>query len=136
MLPFGFSGEFAMMRLSAWLSIAAGAVLGVAQAVRNLDNWANWPTWMLDEAAAAMMIAGGVLALRRGGSRGLTASWGVAAGLYGSALVSHLLALSDIHNPERRAAQGQLTMIIGALLVVAVVGLAMSLAEKPKGATA
>jgi hypothetical protein len=120
------------MRLSAWLSIAVGLVLGAAQVLRNLDNWANWPTWMLDEAAALMMIVGGALSLWRGGSRVLVAGWGVGVGLYGSSLVSHVMALRDGLRPEARAMHEHLAMIIGTLLALTILGLAMTLLEKRK----
>lgn len=118
-----------MTKLSAWLAIVMGAGVAVAQIVRNHDNWENWPSWMVDEAAAAILIAAGVAALRRRTTRFLPVAWAFAAGLYVSALITHAHALALSDGPFHAARQ-QLVFIVAGLLAVSLVGLALVLFDR------
>lgn len=64
-----------MTKISAWLAMAFGLSLAVLEAVRNWGNWQWWPFWMVDYVAAGLLVAGGVLTLRRGVDRWLTSGW-------------------------------------------------------------
>jgi hypothetical protein len=74
-----------------------------------------------------MLIVAGLMSLRRRGSRLLIAGWGVSLGLYGSTLVSHLLTLRDLHSAELRSGHIQLSLVIAALCIVSLVGLALTM---------
>ena len=115
-----------MEKLSAWLAIAVGVLIASAQLVRNFDNWANWPTWMIDEAAAAVMIIAGILALWKRTTRLLLVGWAFACGVYGAAMITHMNSLplvsAQIYDAER-----QLLIVIGGLLAVSAAGLALAL---------
>jgi hypothetical protein len=118
-----------MVKLSAWLSIAAGITLGAAQLLRNWENWQNWPSWMVDEFAALVMIAAGLLALRKRTTRLLPVGWSFACGLYVSALIGHLntLAASD---GELHVATQRLVVIVAGLLGVSVLGLVLVIFDR------
>lgn len=115
-----------MIRLSAWMAIAAGALLGVAQLARNYDNWDNWQTWMIDEAAAVAMIVAGLMALRRRMTRLLPVAWSFALGLYVASFVGHWSALKYVDG-EVYASEQRLLMIVGALVVISLAGILMTL---------
>ncbi|MFZ5719473.1 MAG: hypothetical protein ACOY5Y_08410 [Pseudomonadota bacterium] len=118
-----------MSKLSAWLAIAVGLMVAVAQIVRNYDNWENWPSWMVDEAAAAILVAAGVAALRKRTTRFLPVGWSFAAGLYISALINHAHILS-LSTGAHHAAELRIVMIVAGLLAVSLVGLGLVLLDR------
>jgi hypothetical protein len=126
MLDASEAGTFDMIKLSAWMAIAVGGLIAVAQLARNLDNWANWTTWMVDEAAAAVLLVAGLLALRKQTTRLLPVGWSFAAGLYAAGLVSHWNAMQLV-GAELYASEQRLTFIVGAILALCLVGVALVL---------
>lgn len=115
-----------MIKLSAWMAIAVGLLLGAAQAARNYDNLANWPTWSIDILAAIVMVVAGLLALRKRTTRLLPVGWSFGCGLYVSSFVSHWNA-THIVTGELLEAEQQLTLIIGAIVALCLVGIVLVL---------
>ena len=113
-----------MVKLSSWLAIAVGALLAIAQLVRNYDNPENWMTWAIDVAAGLVIVAAGLLALRKQTTRLLPVGWSFALGLYAAAFLTHLTTLQeatgDWYQDELR-----LTLILGVLLGATFVGLVL-----------
>jgi peptidoglycan/LPS O-acetylase OafA/YrhL len=115
-----------MIKLSAWMAIGAGLLLGAGQIARNYDNLANWPTWTIDLVAAAVMVVAGVLALRRRTTRLLPVGWSFALGLYTSSFVTHWNVTQGASG-ELLMAEERLVMIIGALVAICLAGIALVL---------
>lgn len=118
-----------MIRLSAWLAIAVGLAVAVAQFYRNASNWENWSTWMIDEFAAAVLIVAGLLALRKQTTRLLPVGWSFAVGLYAAGSISHWNALK-VTSGEVYASEYRLAILLAVIEVVALVGLGMVLLSK------
>jgi hypothetical protein len=116
-----------MTRISAWMAIAVGLVLGAAQIMRNYDNLANWPSWSIDLVAAGILIAGGLLTIRNGMSRALATGWSFSGGLYVSALLNHTRNLQGAVDPAQAEVSQRLVIIIAGLVVATGVGLALTL---------
>lgn len=115
-----------MIKLSAWMAIAVGLLLGAAQIARNYDNLTNWPTWTIDIVAATVMVIAGVLALRKRTTRLLPVGWSFGLGLYTSSFVSHWNT-TRVVGGELLASEERLVMIIGALVAICLVGIALVL---------
>jgi len=118
-----------MVRLSAWFAIAVGIAIAVAQIYRNYNNWENWTTWMIDEFAAAVLIAAGLLALRKQTTRLLPVGWSFACGLYAAGSISHWNALK-VTSGETYASEYQLAIFLAVIEAIALVGLALVLFGK------
>ena len=115
-----------MIRLSALMAIAVGALLGVAQLARNYDNLANWPTWTIDVFAAVVLVIAGLLALRKRTTRLLPVGWSFACGLFASSFVSHWNTTRIVEG-EILAAEQRLVMIIGVLVALCLSGIVLVL---------
>ena len=117
-----------MIKVAAWLAIVFGALLSVLEALRNWGDWQWWPFWTVDYLAAALLVAGGALALRSRNTAVLTAGWGFAAAMFWMSFFGHL-------DGVRRSAAAadptdtRLTTIIGALFAITIIGLVLSLAS-------
>jgi hypothetical protein len=123
-----------MTKISAWLAIAFGLSLSVLEALRNWGNWQWWPFWVVDYVAAILLVVGGVLALRRGVDRWLTAGWGFACAMFWMSFFGHLGEVLAATPPVWSAREERLTMIIGALFLLTVAGLVLSLVGRPRRA--
>lgn len=121
-----------MLRMSAWLAIAFGALLAVAQTYRNWGNWGPWITWGVDVLGGLALMAAGVVALRRANPRSLPAAWGFAAGLYVSSVIGYSLRSRDL-SPEQLAVHDARALIVTALMAVSLLGLISSLLLRPSG---
>jgi len=115
-----------MVKLSAWMAIAVGALLAAAQLYRNYDNLENWMTWTIDIVAGLVMVVAGLLALRKQTTRLLPVGWAFAIGLFASGTFSHLNALRMVEG-QLYVAEQRLVMILGALDLVCLVGVALVL---------
>lgn len=120
-----------MLRTSARLALAFGAFLAIAEIVRNWGNWQWWPFWLVDFVAAALLVAGSTAALRRD-PRGpviLALAWGFTSAMFYMSFWSHI---EQFDQPaEGNVAQGPLTLIIGVMWGLTLVGALLSLAAKP-----
>ena len=120
-----------MIRISACLAIAFGVFLFVGEVARNWGDWQWWPFWVVDFIAASLLIFGGQRALTTGTLRWLTSGWGFTAAMFWMSFFSHIDNLRTQrfeHNGP--IDESRLTTIIGAMLVIALVGLLMALLGK------
>lgn len=122
-----------MIRKSALMALAFGFFLAISEIVRNWGNWQPWPFWIVDFIAAGALIWGGVRTLSQGSSRLLSAAWGFTVGIFWMSFFSHAQDLNS-ETPETYAGgminEGVLTLIIGAMLAIAIAGLIMSLTRR------
>ena len=116
-----------MIRRSAFIALAFGVFLIIAEIARNWGNWQPWPFWLVDFIAAGALIWGGLLTLNQGSSRLLSAAWGVTVGIFWMSYFSHVETLVA---GTQTAGEGPLTLMIGVMLLVAIVGLFMSLTRR------
>ena len=115
-----------MMKLSAWLAIAFGLSVAVAQLIRNYDNWGQWPTWTIDEFSSAVLMTAGALTLRGTTGRFLAPGWAFACGLYFSSLISYW-EKSTRFTGEAHDFSQRFMLIVAAMLAITILGLALSL---------
>lgn len=116
-----------MIRRSAFLALFFGVFLGIAEIVRNWGGWQPWPFWVVDFIAAGALIWGGVRTLNQGSSRLLSAAWGVTVGIFWMSYFTHVQVLVE---GTQAPGEGRLTLIIGVMLLVAIIGLFMSLTRR------
>ena len=128
-----------MKVFSAWLALAFGTFLAVAEAVRNAGEIQWWPFWVVDYLAVALLMWGAVTILWRPSERGLsilTAGWGFTCAMFYMSLFSHLSTLQSTGgevaeiNAQSALDEPWLTVVIGVLFGVALLGLATSLAAE------
>ena len=123
-----------MIRISAWLAIAFGVFLAVAEVLRNWGDRQWWPFWVVDYIAAALLIFGGQRALNTGTVRWLAGGWGWTAAMFWMSFFSHVEQLrTDAGEHTGPIPQDRLTLVIGVMLVLALLGfLAALLGERPR----
>jgi hypothetical protein len=116
-----------MNRTAAVLALAFGAFLAVAETARNWGDWQWWPFWLVDFIAAALLIFGGTLVLRknRGGSRVLCGAWGFTSAMFYMSFWSHISNINEA--ADGNLAQGPLTTMIGILCIITIIGFLLSL---------
>lgn len=114
-----------MIRISAILAVAFGLALAVLEVARNWGHWEWWPFWVVDYVAAALLVTGGVGALRRGGSSWLTGGWGFTCAMFWMSFFGHYEGLMKAASPDPH--EQRLTLIIGLMFVLTIIGLALGL---------
>ncbi len=116
-----------MNRAAAILAIVFGVFLAVAEIARNLGNWQWWPFWLVDFIAAALLLGGAVLVLRKrpGGIAVLCGAWGFTTAMFYMSFWSHIEHYSEA--ADGNLAQSPLTIIIGIMWVVTIVGFGLAL---------
>jgi hypothetical protein len=115
---------------SARLAIGFALLLAVAEAVRNWGDWGYWPFWVVDYLAVALLLVGAVRSLRaRYASLWLSGSWGFTCAMFYMSFFSHLEALRADPNVQEHGpiAAGPLTLAIGVLFAVTILGFILSL---------
>jgi hypothetical protein len=120
-------GEEALVKLSAWMAVVFGASLAVLEAVRNWGDWQWWPFWVVDYVAAALLLVGGVLVLRRGPAHWLAGGWGFACAMFWMSFFGHLDAALETAGAISQREQ-QLTFIIGMMFGLTMLGFVTALA--------
>ncbi len=121
------SEVFALIRVAAILALVFGLFLAVAETARNWGNWQWWPFWLVDFIAAALLVAGASLVLRggRGGAAVLCGAWGFTTAMFYSSFWSHIKRASEA--ADGNLAQGPLTVIIGVMWIITIVGFVLAI---------
>ena len=120
-----------MRRVSAQLALAFGLFLAVAEVARNWGDWQWWPFWLVDFIAAGLLVLGSVSTFRdRPRAPALLAgAWGFTSAMFYMSFWSHIGSLDQA--VEGNVSAGPLTVIIGVMWVLTILGLVLSLAAKP-----
>lgn len=126
-----------MKVFSAWLALAFGTFLAVAEVLRNSGEVQWWPFWVVDYVAVGLLLWGAAAVLwtpaaNRGGAI-LTAGWGFAAAMFWMSFFGHVdevlssgVAI-EMTNAQSALDEPWLTVIIGVLFMLTIVGLVTSL---------
>ena len=133
-----------MKQFSAWLALGFGTFLAVAEVFRNGGEIQWWPFWVVDYIAVALLQWGAFSVLWTPNDRGvglLTAGWGFTGAMFYMSLFGHIDEISktgvpfSLSNIQSLTDEPALTLIIGTLFAVTLVGLATSLlADRYRGA--
>ncbi|MEZ5693490.1 MAG: hypothetical protein R3D99_06520 [Altererythrobacter sp.] len=121
-----------MLRASALWAILTGIVLALMEVRANWGDWQWWPWWLVDFVAAALLIVGGSLTLRRpsDGKPLLTAGWGFTFGMAWMSMAGNVAMGPD---PDRDARMAGLYLIlVGSLVATSGTGLLLSLLGRPR----
>ncbi len=123
-----------MQRASAQLALAFGLLLAIAEIARNWGDWQWWPFWLVDFIAAGLLVVGSASTLRDlpRGPVLLAGAWGFTSAMFYMSFWSHIGSLDQ--PVEGNVLHGPLTVIIGVMWLLTILGLALSLAAKPKPA--
>jgi hypothetical protein len=125
-----------MKHFSAWLALAFGTFLAVAEVLRNSGEVQWWPFWVVDYIAVALLQWGAISVLWTPNDRSLsvlTAAWGFTVAMFYASFFSHIDAMQktgvpfSLSNIQSATDEPALTLIIGLLFVIALAGLATSL---------
>jgi len=116
-----------MKKSSAYLAIAFGLFLAIGEAVRNWGDWQYWPFWLVDYIAAVLLVAGAIWTLRerKGASSLLAGAWGFTSAMFYMSFWSHIASLDQ--PVDGNIEQTPLTIIIGILWSITIVGFVLSL---------
>jgi len=133
-----------MKVFAAWLALGFGTFLAVAEAARNSGEVQWWPFWVVDYIAVALLLWGAAAVLwRPSAARGLpilTAAWGFTCAMFYMSFFGHIdeITKSGIGvaatNAQSAVDEPVLTLIIGVLFAITIVGLLTSLAAELRGA--
>jgi hypothetical protein len=133
-----------MKVFAAWLALGFGTFLAVAEAVRNSGEVQWWPFWVVDYIAVGLLLWGAAAVLWRPSERGLpilSAGWGFACAMFYMSFFGHVAEVigegAEVARTNAQSAvdEPMLTIIIGVLFAVTVVGLVMSLLAEGRGET-
>jgi hypothetical protein len=134
-----------MKVFSAWLALGFATFLAIAEALRNSGVVQWWPFWVVDYIAVGLLLWGAAAVLWRPSERGLavlTAGWGFASAMFWMSFFGHLDEVMrsgvaiDVTNAQSALDEPWLTVIIGVLFAITVVGLATSLIAEVRRASA
>ncbi len=121
---------------AARLAVVFAVFLAVAEVVRNWGDWGYWPFWVVDYIAVALLLAGARVALRPAERRRtdlLAGGWGFTCAMFYMSFFSHLASLRRGEGDHGPIEHGGLTIAIGFLFAVTVVGFALALAPSRDG---
>ncbi len=125
-----------MNRASAVLALVFGVFLALAETTRNWGNWQWWPFWLVDFIAAALLIVGSTLVLRGRpyGTPVLCGAWGFTTAMFYMSFWSHVGHFNQA--ADGNLSQSPLTVIIGIMWVITIVGFGLALfsAHRPAAA--
>lgn len=134
-----------MKTFAAWLALAFGTFLAVAEVVRNGGTVQWWPFWVVDYIAVALLLWGAAAVLWKPTARGLpvlSAGWGFACAMFWMSLFGHIAENArsgvpmSLDGVASATDEPMLTIIIGVLFAITVVGLATSLLAELRGEAA
>jgi hypothetical protein len=126
-----------MKIFAAWLALGFATFLAIAEAGRNAGVVQWWPFWVVDYIAVGLLLWGAAAVLwtpsaNRGGAI-LTAGWGFATAMFWMSFFGHLGEVMrsgveiDVTNAQSALDEPWLTVIIGVLFGITVLGLVTSL---------
>jgi hypothetical protein len=129
-----------MRVFSARLALGFATFLAIAEVMRNAGEVQWWPFWVVDYLAVFLLLwgAAGVLwkpAAKRG-LEYLAAGWGFSCAMFWMSFFGHIDEIArsgvavEMTNAQSALDEPWLTVIIGVLLLIAVVGLATSLLDR------
>lgn len=124
-----------MGRAAAVLALVFGAFLTLAELARNWGNWQWWPFWLVDFLAAGLLVLGASLRLRGHvlGGQFLAGAWGFTSAMFYASFWSHV---EQFHQPaDGNLSQGPLTVVIGVMWVVTIVGFVLALLARREAGT-
>jgi len=133
-----------MKVFAAWLALGFGTFLAVAEAVRNSGEVQWWPFWIVDYIAVGLLLWGAAAVLWRPSERGLpilSAGWGFTCAMFYMSFFGHVAEVfgegTEVARTNAQSAvdEPMLTIIIGVLFAVTVVGLTMSLLAEMRSET-
>jgi len=120
-----------MIKASAYLAIAFGLFLAIAEVMRNWGDWQWWPFWLVDYIAAILLIFGGQRALKTGSLRWLAGGWGFTSAMFWMSFFSHVDSLrQQAEGHTGPIPEGRLTIIIGVMTAIAFAGFLMAVLGK------
>jgi hypothetical protein len=105
-----------MIKTSAILAVITGISLAVIKLLLAESLW--WPFAIVEYLAAALLLAGAVMAWRSGRVAVLCSGWGFTGGITWSTLFHHL---------QDRAEPGPVEYGLGLLLVTVAIGMALAI---------
>lgn len=117
------------------LALPFALFLGIAEVVRNWGAWGFWPFWLVDYIAVGLLAWGWHAARRsRPGALSLLAgAWGFTCAMFYMSFFGHL---ADLERPDHGPIEHRsLTVIIGILFGVTVLGFACTLNARYVGAS-
>jgi hypothetical protein len=115
------------LRISAWLAMAFGIFLVFGETRRNWDDWGHWTSYTFDYLFAVLLVLFGYLSLqgRRFARVLLIATWLLTIALFTYSVLGHIRHRAGPTNGP--IPHLELTIWIGALDAVALVGLLLAL---------
>jgi apolipoprotein N-acyltransferase len=122
-----------MSKAAAILALLFGVFLALAETARNFGNWQWWPFWLVDFIASALLLVGAALVFQRkpGGATVLCGAWGFTTAMFYMSFWSHIEHYNE--TADGNLAQSPLTIIIGIMWVLTIIGFVLALfsAQKP-----
>ena len=109
------------------LALPFAVFLGIAEVVRNWGDWGFWPFWVVDYIAAGLLAWAWQTARHRRppALTRLAGAWGFTCAMFYMSFFGHV---AEIQNPDHGPIdQRSLTLIIGILFGVTVLGFASTL---------
>jgi hypothetical protein len=135
-----------MKVFAARLALGFATFLAIAEALRNSGVVQWWPFWVVDYIAVGLLLWGAAAVLwRTEAGRGgaiLAAGWGFACAMFWMSFFGHVNEVMqsgvavDVTNAQSALDEPWLTVIIGMLFAITVVGLATSLIAETRKSTA
>jgi hypothetical protein len=125
-----------MKVFAAWLALGFATFLAIAEAVRNSGVVQWWPFWVVDYIAVGLLLWGAAAVLWRPSERGLpilTAGWAFACAMFWMSFFGHVNEVMssgvavDMTNAQSAVDEPVLTIVIGGLFGITVLGLVTSL---------
>jgi hypothetical protein len=133
-----------MKFFSARLALGFATFLAIAEVMRNAGEVQWWPFWVVDYIAVFLLLGGAAGVLwtpdAKRGLEILAAGWGFAAAMLWMSFFGHIDEIArsgvavDMTNAQSALDEPWLTVIIGVMFAITLVGLATSLLDRGRGA--
>ena len=119
-----------MLRVSSVLGVLTGLLLAAGEVQANWGDWQWWPWWLVDFVAAALLVAGGLMSLRKHpkGPLLLAMAWTFTAGMVWMSLAGNIADGVDAGRDARMA--GSYVYLLSALLATSIIGALLTFVAK------